>query len=636
MNKTIVSLALLKCNWDRFRKDHLENFMPFLATLINKKAYNVIDSAEICKDFEAEYGLRIPQFAMVSILNRARKRELIRKEERQFIPEPEKVKELDFSIAANTQRRQQEKVLKAFVSFAWKKYSMKKTVEDASRILLSFLKNRDSKILSATCEESALPTVTSVKTEKYLMYSFIEAIRNSEPKLFKYIVDIAIGHVLASALLYREFKKYEGKLKGLNLYLDTTMVIRLLGYEGKEIQEAYLELAEIIASEGAKFFVFEHTYDEIRAALTEDLQRIQSRNINLAKAKPSLKFFVQNGYKPSDIESIIVNLRSVFLQHKIRIAPMPDLDRFHAYQINEEELRSIIVKIYTDRNPNFNQEESRNTINRDIDSIGHIYKLRRGHKTGNINDVGSLFVTSNVSLALASSVFDETITGDSSHIPPCLNDVFVGTLVWLRTPAKVYSVNEKRLIAECCAALQPSDELIDMFNKEVKKLKRAGTITDNDYYALRTHRVAMNLLAEKTMGDPRNFTQKTAEEVLQEIKKEEYEKYLIEAKEHQRTKEEKKGIGDNVKMRADQIAKVITEIIVALSFIAFGASTVLQFFPNIITWTWLLRCVFALTSLLLGGFSISAQFNILGLGEKLKGGISNDIVKFFMGSKQTS
>lgn len=634
MNNTTTSLALLKSMWDLYGKDYLENFLPFIATLIYKRSYDTIDSSIICRDFEVEYGLRIPRFAMDSILNRARKREMIKRKEDQFVPVPEKINKMEFTNAAKQQQRQQEKFLTEFIAFAWSKFSVKLSAERASVVLLSFLKNRDSEILSATQEETTLPNVTSAETEKYMVYSFLSTVRNSEPALFEYIVDIAIGHVLASALLYREFNKYIGKLKSLNLYFDTTMVIRLLGYEGPEVQAAYIELTEMIKSEGANFYVFEHTYDEIRGALTDDMNKIQNRKTDLSKAKTTLRFFIQNNYKPSDIEKIIVDLSSILLQHKIKIVPMPDLDRHYAYQINEEELRSIIIKIYTDRVPDFHQELMKNTIDRDINSISHIYKLRRGHKTGNISQVGSLFVTSNSSLALASAVFDEANTGDSSHIPPCLNDVFLGTLVWLRTPAKVYSVNEKKLIAECCAALQPSPELIDAFNKEVRKLKEADTITDDEYYALRTHRVAMNLLAEKTMGDIHNFTTKTAEEVLNELKKEEYDKYLGEARAHQQTKDEKKEMEDNVRMRADQVAKVITEIIVTIVLGIFSASIVLQCIPTVILNRVWLRVILGLVSLIFGGFGVITQFNLIQWGEKIKRGISNGIVKFFTGAKQ--
>jgi hypothetical protein len=39
MNRTLLSLAILKTNWDAYRKDYIENFIPFIATLISNKKY---------------------------------------------------------------------------------------------------------------------------------------------------------------------------------------------------------------------------------------------------------------------------------------------------------------------------------------------------------------------------------------------------------------------------------------------------------------------------------------------------------------------------------------------------------------------------------------------------------------------
>jgi len=77
---------------------------------------------------------------------------------------------------------------------------------------------------------------------------------------------------------------------------------------------------------------------------------------------------------------------------------------------------------------------------------------------------------------------------------------------------------------------------------EIEKLKSEQKINDDEYYLLRTHRMAINLLEEKTLGDPENFTDRTPEEILSVIKrsiqKEGEKKFLDEREKHKETYKE--------------------------------------------------------------------------------------------------
>jgi len=37
MNRTLLSLAIIRTNWEQLGKDYIENYVPLLATLIKKK-----------------------------------------------------------------------------------------------------------------------------------------------------------------------------------------------------------------------------------------------------------------------------------------------------------------------------------------------------------------------------------------------------------------------------------------------------------------------------------------------------------------------------------------------------------------------------------------------------------------------
>ena len=77
---------MVKVSWDHLKKDYIESFIPFIATLVKKKDYETIKVVQVCADFKEEFGLIIPYHPMVTILNRARRRKILKKQRDSYIP----------------------------------------------------------------------------------------------------------------------------------------------------------------------------------------------------------------------------------------------------------------------------------------------------------------------------------------------------------------------------------------------------------------------------------------------------------------------------------------------------------------------------------------------------------------------
>ena len=59
MNRTIISLAIISTNWEQKRKDYIENFVPLIGAIINKKKYKEIDLPTLKKDFTEAILLKV-------------------------------------------------------------------------------------------------------------------------------------------------------------------------------------------------------------------------------------------------------------------------------------------------------------------------------------------------------------------------------------------------------------------------------------------------------------------------------------------------------------------------------------------------------------------------------------------------
>jgi len=151
----------------------------------------------------------------------------------------------------------------------------------------------------------------------------------------------------------------------------------------------------------------------------------------------------------------------------------------------------------------------------------------------------------------------------------------------------VVEINERRIIAEIYAALQPSEVLLERYLTEVEKLRNDKRITEDDYILLRDSQVARELLAEETLGDPDRYMPKPSVEILDKIRKEAYDKYIREKKEHGKTKNmlesEREGktiFFDELEKKADKAATcgayavlVIFSLLSVLSYLKLEGKT---------------------------------------------------------------
>jgi len=586
------SLAILKVIWDR-HQDHIEIFLPFLATLMSRKRYGRVEVSRLREDFREEYGLAIPYYPMVTILTRAKKRGLIRKRDGAWEPIREAVVGLDFTALATEQQQKQERVLRAFGEFCKTDCKMALESAEAESALMSFLKRHDLDILCASQEKSVLPEVRSPRSHLFLASKFVKWAWLSDREVFAYIVDMAIGHLLANAILYGGVERLGARLDGVRFYLDTRLILRLRGIDGPELQTASADLLSTLRQQGGLVCLFRHTYDEAMGILNACLRWVEDPSYNPAKASNALMFFVDCDYRRTDVETFVVKTDGALRDLGVEIVERPDPSVDTVYQIDEKALHDIIVQTYHEFSPWFQELDKELTLWRDVNSISAVYKLRRMSSPRTIKEAKHIFITTNSALACAARRFDAREEGDRLRIPACLTDIFIGTVLWLQRPATGPPVNSARIIAECYAALRPSVELLRELADATDKLREQGDISEEEYYALRTSREARELLADATMGDAANFTPQTPAQILREmrfrIKTEAEEKYREERATHEQTRAQLQALKKNAEEteRATQalarrIGSLVADAFALLAVLLTLGSLVPQVAPGLL------------------------------------------------------
>lgn len=534
MTKILASLALLKATWDIYQRDFIDIFVLLIITLFNRKKYHFADTDNliICADFQAEFGFSIPYHPMITVLKRAKKRGYFTRTHGKFYPVWEKIERDDISEIAEDQEEKHKYVIAEFLQFCSHEYDETLSEEDAAKAFISFLRDHDLDILFAAQHGSTvLPSADTSQAHRFLMFKFITHVIERNPVVFSFIAAISIGHLIANTMLIREYSQIQGRLKNASVYLDTGFLFRVTGANGIPMQEAYSEWVKLAHSQGVSLFVFRHTYHEFLNILEGCLRFIESSSFDPSKASRALLHFRDQGWSASDVEEFILHLDENLASLGIAVIDPPKPMTATQYQIEEEALEDLIVDIYKDRNPAFVEEEKEYTIYRDVKSITYVYKLRKGYLPKSLAQVRHVFVTTNTSLALASREYERQESEVKFHyIPAALTDVFLGTLLWIRSPSKA-QINEKRLIALAYAASLPSRAFREKLVTTAETLQKRGSISEDDVVLLTESRTARNLLQKETLGNPNNLSENKVIDALErtrsKIRREETEAFRL-------------------------------------------------------------------------------------------------------------
>lgn len=519
------SLALLRMNV--LSKDHISSFKPFIATLIVENKYTIVDINTICEDFKKSYGFEIQRLPMAAILNECARDNIIHREnDGQYHVNSDNANKLCFKKDAQKKSQQYKMVVKDFCEYAKKEFNSDISIDNGEEILFSFINENSSKTLMSTEIDKLKPENMS-KKHFFFIAKYIEKVEKENTEIFSIIQDIATAHIICSSLIdeleHENTNVLQGIYHSMVLYLDTPVVLKILGLNTKEMQDSYLSLLQQLKDRNNKLKIFQHTFEELYDILRECEHWIENPAYEPKQASPALKTFVENKYSKNEVGLFIDHLEEKLEAVGITVDKTDFYDsRYNYLQIDDNLIRTEIVNCYKENIPHFVYEEKKTTIERDVKSISSIFKLRRQKKYTTYKEAKFLFITTNTSLAYISR--KSTKIENPSHrygIFPCITDIILATDIWISTPVeKVSTYSKKKLLADCSAAILPDDDLIEALSNSIEKLYSENRILKEDYYLLKLHAFRENYIVNRTYNDENAFSDRTTEEILEDIKSE--------------------------------------------------------------------------------------------------------------------
>jgi hypothetical protein len=505
LEDSLVSLAVLKVNWDQKGKDYVDNFVPFVGEALRRSPQNQVSIPQLQTIIKDDFGLVIPQGALNTLLHRAHRYGYVIRQrgiyERNLAEIPG-----TFIAQRESAARQQRALTQKLVDFCRTAYGVEWTEAQAEEALIRHLQRSGVAILAASVNGLPIPQpADDVPNADFLVSSFVLDLNHRDPDGFGFLETMMKGHMLATALFLPDISKANQKFNDLEVFVDTRLLMRALGFEGEGLRTSVVELLTLLYRMNVTLSCFDITVDEMRGVLDAAQNALRHTR---GQQRPILfsvyEHFVSVGAKPSDIESIMARLEDRLRVLHVRVKQTPK----HTIELGLDERR--LDEVIVEEIPNIRLEAKRH----DVDCLTAIHRLRKGQRYSDIERSRYVFLTSNYSLARAAAkFFGEQYEWNTA--PLCVSDHTLATLAWVKNPSYVADFSRHRLIADSYAALSPSAELWKRYSDEVARLREAGNISDDEYQLLRYSIVAKKALMDETLGSTEAFTEGTVTEVLE-------------------------------------------------------------------------------------------------------------------------
>jgi len=520
MRRSLVSLCVVTAIWDRRQHDYLDNFVPFIATLLEIRRIRRIEQDEVsvlCEQFEKEFDLKIPLHPMLSVLNRCVRRHLLRRIQGGYTINEEVVGDLSLSPNRDDFIRRYRELIEQFIEYVKDNFEDEIDSDKAEEALLQYLHRYDMDILFSNSDRSAIPNKPKAKHDKriaYMLSQFAIYAHTSQPDLFDTLSDIALGNVITSAVLLDDYNWPSDTVRKSNIYLDSPIILRMIGTAGEGQATAFCDFISTLLDKGAKLWIFEHSKQEALQILEGARYWVGSPDFNPELASRTALFFRQQGYTDSEIERFILRVDNTLKLYRIEVFSQHPYMENKEYQVDERHIKGVIEECYGISGSD--QETYEDRTLKDVASIAAVYRLRAGRRTTLLREAKHVFVSINASLSFASkkALCDQKVR----EIPVCVTDVFLGTIMWINSPREAKKAARSRLIADFYAAVAPNAALEARIIQEARQLRDREKITEDDFLLLTTSFVTKDLLSKKTFNDPELLDSSTSFEILEDIK----------------------------------------------------------------------------------------------------------------------
>lgn len=503
----LVSLAMLRQDWDQGGRSWLDNFEPFVGDCLRQVTQPGVSDVEIQERVSERFGIKLPSAALSTILGRMTRAGDCTRAHRRYCPTQQLRGREPLDRPRQRCEREHQALIARLVMFARSEFKVEWTDAQADQSLQLFVEDWSwaLELMRAELSGSSTPLrLVNERERQYVVASFVAGLRERDPDQFDWFMGVIRGAMLAASL-YLDPGAAAQTFDDAAVYLDTPLLMDLLTGD-EETSAAARELIELADGMGLRFACFQHTASELRGVLEATAQG-RRRAKEVGGPRPGVRV-LRRGLSASDLEAIAADLPHRLGEYGIAIERKP-------HWLGQPTTNETALERHLEKYVSGQQDHTRRC---DVESLVGVHRLRKGAQPPRFEAAKAFFVTTNHALVKASGIHFGT-RGDPHGVPIAMTEQAFGTLLWLKRPTARPDLPWKRVLADCRAALNPSDALWQSYLDEVDRLQERGKIDEHTYYVARYASESRRALMDTTRGNQRRLTDQTVAEILEEARR---------------------------------------------------------------------------------------------------------------------
>jgi hypothetical protein len=506
MKSHLINLALLETLKHEKFKDEIDLFLPFIAVTIHEIGKPTVDIVDIQSKLSDLFGFRPPLSAIKVLASRAKNKGLLIRENNAFIPRAEKIKE--WSNGYEEKRQDLEisldRLKKSLIDFSQNRFQKNLSLSEAEGLIFKFIQDNVSAAISRRAYSKA-EFDASIKNADHIIASFIGYIHRKEPCLLEHFSRCVKGMILAEYLYFADKATTKKTFDKISVYLDSPLVIGLLGFSGPIKRQANEELIELLKSLRINICIFDKTLDEIQGLLSAWKYDFERNIFNRFNTK-TLELLRSQGYDAVRLDTEIKTLHRTIENKGVTIKY--GFSAKERFQCDELALEKAIAE-------NFHKDKN---LEHDTICISRVHNMRENKYIQDLSEQFSVFVTGNAGLAkYANGFFGRT--NYRSAIPIVVSEQWLTIIFWLKNPNISNKLPTDQVIATAYSLLYTDDKFWDAFLKRLESITKRGDISEEDFILVRWDSDLLSAVHDVSVDVGEDFSEEDVFDIVESIKR---------------------------------------------------------------------------------------------------------------------
>jgi hypothetical protein len=508
----LTSLAILNVNWIQEGRSYLDNFLPFIYEVMRRDPRESHRPAEVRTRVMDAFGMDLPSPVINQLLERGARSGVLEatkgpRRTFNFRAGAEEAKPSDIGRQQASLRREQAHLVDKMRNFVKQRFNLTWQPEEAEQALLAHVEAHAAPLLESAQHGISYPSGASGESSNseasrdFVVSSFVVNCLERDPEAFAALENLVKGCMLAAALYLGTPASVSREFQDTSLYLDTPICLKALGLEGEEARDAATQTLTLAVQHGAKLACFAHILKETDGVLQALQQQLSRGPADDSRTQGVLKHFLHAGLGEADAIVARETLEQSLGSLGVAIIEKPP--HSHQYGVDEAALEA---QMQTDVG-----YLSRNTLLHDLDSLTAIHRLRNGRSAPRMETCGGVLITDNYNLVRASRRF---FSSSNHRWPLAMLDHELAALVWIKTPGRAPDLPRQQIIADCHAAMSPSDGYWQRVTDEIGALRDRNKLTPEEVAILMSSHEAQRSIMDATLGDPKRVDERALRQAL--------------------------------------------------------------------------------------------------------------------------